>query len=90
MKNTKWGKLAIYMFGLWSLMTATTCFQKCDFMNLTMAILGLFMLLDPQQIKQSYLRMLVWAFIPSQFYDIAWLYHKHSEFYNDKLEGGLT
>jgi len=26
MKNTKWGKLSIYMFGLWSMMTSITCF----------------------------------------------------------------
>jgi len=65
LKNTKWGKLSIYMFGLWSLMTSFVCFQKADFLNLTMAILGLFMLLDPQQIKYSYLRLMVVSFVPS-------------------------
>lgn len=26
LKNTKWGKLSIYMFALWSIMTSVTCF----------------------------------------------------------------
>lgn len=41
MKNARWGRLAIYMFGLWSMLCCFTCIQKADFLNLTIAILGL-------------------------------------------------
>lgn len=55
-----------------------------------MAILGLFMMLDPQQIKQSYLRLLVWAIMPSFIYDWFWIFHKHTEYWNDRSEGGMA
>jgi hypothetical protein len=51
MKNTRWGRLTIIMFGIWTTLTCLTCFMKYDFLNLTMGLVGLFMLLDPQQIK---------------------------------------
>lgn len=47
MKNTRWGRLTITMFGIWSILTSITCFQKADFLNLTIAIIGLMMFLDP-------------------------------------------
>ena len=47
MHNTRWGRAAILMFGLWAVLTTYVCFERADFLNLTVAILGLFMLLDP-------------------------------------------
>lgn len=90
LSNAKWGKVAIYMFVLWSLITGVICFQKADFLNLTMAILGLFMMLDPQQIKLSYLRLMVWVLPPTLIYDIFWIWHKHTEYWEDKIEGGMA
>lgn len=50
-KDTKWGKAAIYMFGIWTIATSFVCFEKPDFLNLTIGIMGLFLFLDPQQVK---------------------------------------
>ena len=90
MKNTKWARLTIMMFGVYALGTSFICFQKPDFLNLTLALCGLFMLLDPQHIKASYLRLLVLAIPVTELYDIIWLFHKFTEYYDNKTEGGMT
>jgi len=52
--------------------------------------MGLFMFLDPQQMKQSYLRMLVYILPVSEIYDGIWLYQKTSEYWNWQGEGGMS
>lgn len=89
MKDTRWARLTIIMYGIFALGTSFICFQKPDFLNLTLAICGLFILLDPQHIKTSYLRLLVLAIPISQLYDLLWLFHKSSEYWNNKTEGGM-
>lgn len=90
MKNTRWGRLTIILFGLWAMFTAFVCFEKPDFLNLTIAILGLFIFLDPQQMKQSYLRMLVYIMPLSWLYDGLWLYEKTSEYWGDTEDQGVN
>jgi len=90
LRDTQWGRLAIIMFALWCLCTCFVCFQKPDFLNLTIGVVGLFLLLDPQSIKQSYLRLLTLALPFSMPYDIIWLIQKTTEYWNDDTEGGLA
>jgi hypothetical protein len=47
MRYTRWARLTIILFSLWTLGTSFLCFQKTDFLNLTVGICGLFILLDP-------------------------------------------
>lgn len=47
MKNTKWARLTIIMFAFWTFLTGVCCFQKADFLNLTVGMMGLFIMLDP-------------------------------------------
>ena len=47
LSNTRWARVTIIMFGLWTICTSLVCFQKPDFLNLTIAIMGLLILLDP-------------------------------------------
>ena len=89
-RETRWGRLAIMLFGVWSIFTCLVCFEKPDYINLTMAIIGLHLFLDPQQIKQSYLRALVFALPVSEIIDIIWLYDKAEEFWEDKDENGMS
>ena len=35
LRDTKWGKAAIYMFGLWTIGTSFVCFEKPDFLNVS-------------------------------------------------------
>lgn len=51
--------------------------------------MGLFLFLDPQQIKQSYLRLLVYVMPLSELYDCFWLYEKSDEYYEDQSENGM-
>jgi len=90
MKDTRWARLTIIMFGIYAIGTSFICFQKADFLNLTLAICGLFILLDPQHIKTSYLRLLVLAIPVSMIYDLVWLYQKATEFWINKSEGGMA
>lgn len=90
MKDTKWGRLTILMFAFWSLLTALCCFEKADLLNQTIAVNGLMIMIDPQRIKQSYLRLIV-ALMPLTYaYDLFWVFHKHSEYANDKSDGGMA
>lgn len=72
-RDTQWGRLAIIMFAIWCLCTCFVCFQKPDFLNLTLGVMGLYQMLDPQCIKQSYLRLLTFALPPSMIYDLMWI-----------------
>jgi len=47
MRDTKWGQLAIFLFGIWTIATSIVCFEKADFLNLTIGAVGLLILLDP-------------------------------------------
>jgi len=47
-------------------------------------------MLDPQQIKQSYLRMIVYVLPASWVYDLVWVLYKSKEYWNDREEGGMT
>lgn len=88
-KDTRWGRCAIFMFGLWTILTSFACFEKVDFLNLTVGIMGLFLLLDPQQIKLSYLRILTFSLPITLLYDFVWMYEKSQEYWDDPGEGGL-
>lgn len=89
-RDTQWGRLAIIMFAIWCVCTCFVCFQKPDFLNLTLGVMGLYLLLDPQSIKQSYLRLLTFIMPISMIYDIIWLVQKTSEYLGDAGEGGLA
>lgn len=90
MRNTRWARLTIIMFGLWTILTGICCFQKPDFLNLTIGMMGLFIMLDPQQLKASYLRLLIFSLPVTQINDLVWIYWKSSEYWNNRTEGGLT
>lgn len=81
--------MSIYMFALWTVLVSFCCFEKPDFLNLTVGIMGLFLLLDPQQIKQSYLRLLTFSLPISSIYDGIWIYEKSTEYWDDPGEGGM-
>jgi len=53
-------------------------------------MMGLFIMLDPQQLKASYLRLLIFSLPVTEIYDLMWIYHKSGEYWNNKTEGGLA
>ena len=90
LKDTKWAQTSIYLFGVWTLLTAIVCFEKPDFLNLTIGCVGMFLMLDPQNIKNSYLRMIVLSLAVSEVYDLLWLFNKTDEYWDDLSENGLS
>ena len=52
-------------------------------------MIGLHMLMDPQQVKQSYLRSLTFALLVSEIFDGLWLWLRFEEWYEDKDENGM-
>lgn len=47
-------------------------------------------MLDPQSIKQSYLRLLTFAMPVSMVYDLVWIVQKTREYWIEQEEGGLA
>ena len=35
MKDTRWARVTIIMFGIWTMCTSIVCFQKADFLNVS-------------------------------------------------------
>ena len=48
------------------------------------------MLMDPQLIKYSYLRLLTFSIPVSLIYDLVWLFSKSDEYWSDESENGMT
>lgn len=59
-------------------------------MNLTLGIMGLFLMLDPQQIKQSYLRIVTYSLPITWFYDLLWIIYKSKEYWEDREDRGMS
>lgn len=89
-RDTQWGRLAIIMFALWCVSICFVCFYKADFLNLTIGVVGLYLLLDPQTIKFSYLRLLIFSLPLSMVYDVVWLVQKTREYWIESEEGGIA
>ena len=99
LRDTRWANCAIYLFAAWTAATCIVCFEKADFLNvstndsdalqLTIGLVGLMLFLDPQSIKQSYLRALTFMMPVSLIYDLIWLWWKSEEFWEDQDEAGM-
>lgn len=55
-------------------------FLRPDFLNLTVCLLGLYMMFNIDMISKTKFRMLVLGIFLSLIYDIIWFYIKHSEY----------
>ena len=87
------------MFGIWAIATTYVCFQRPDYVNvsfifviiqLTTSIMGLFLFLDPQQMKKSYLRSILVFLILTEVFDILWVVYKNDEYWGDQTENGMS
>lgn len=73
-RDTKWGRVSIIMFAIWTLFTCFICFEKADFLNLTLGVMGLYQMLDPQNIRLSYIRLITFALPYTMLYDVIWIF----------------
>lgn len=61
-------------------LTILVMFSRPDFINLTISLVSLLILLDPERITKSSFRYLVFAIIGSFAYDVIWLVSASAEY----------
>jgi hypothetical protein len=57
---------------IFTVITCLCSFYKADFINLTVCTVAIYLLVNADQAKQSYFRILVFATIASLLLDIVW------------------
>ena len=84
-----WFKLTWVLLWLYTGLTILVMFLRPDFINLTICIVGLYMMFHTDRITKTKFRFLVLGIFISWFYDVAWFLMKHSEYALDnKKDGG--
>ena len=82
------------MTALFTLITCLVSFYKADFINLTVCTVAIYLLVNADQAKQSYFRLLVFGTAISLINDILWFTMRDSS--NDKdpekssIEGSIV
>lgn len=90
MSEIPWFALTYYMTYIYTALTIFVMFHRTDFINLTICIIAIFMLMDVNLIKKHSFRWLVGGIVLSVFYDIGWLLFNHYEYGNEtKYDGGV-
>jgi len=71
-------------------LTNLVLFYREDFINMTVCIMGLYMMFNTDRITRTRFRMLVLGIIISWIYDLLWFYMKHAEYsIEGKHDGGM-
>lgn len=89
MTEIPWFRITIYCAIIDMILVCLTMFMRADFINLTICVVALYMVFEPENIKRDFFRMLVLGIVISLFYDIFWLFMKSGEYHSDiNLEDG--
>ena len=84
-----WFQLTWWVLWIYTLLTLLVMFLRPDFLNLTVCIIGIYMMFSIDTISKGKFRMLVLGVLISIFYDLAWFFLKHSEYVaDDKINDG--
>jgi hypothetical protein len=62
-------------------------FLRPDFLNLTISLVGIYMMFNIDTVSKGKFRMLVIGVILSLLYDLVWFYLKHGEYSQDDKDG---
>ena len=65
------------MTALFTICTCLVSFYKADFINLTIACLAIFLLVNADQAKKNYFRLLTFATAGSLVIDLMWFMLRH-------------
>ena len=74
----------IYVNVLYLILTMISCFERPDFLNLTVS--GMAILIVTNSFSRVMFRVLVMGLVVSSVYDVVWLYNLYTEFNEDTLE----
>ena len=70
------------------LLTCMVMFYKADFVNQTIGVTALYMMLHTETVTRTKFRFLVLGIFISIIYDIVWFYLKHAELTDDSKKAG--
>lgn len=88
--SVPWWKVTIGVLAIYSVCSCLVLFFRPDFINLTVCIVGIYVLLNTNEIRKWTFRMLVLGIFISMLYDVLWFYLNHSEYMADlKHDGGI-
>ena len=78
-----WFQLTWCVLWLYTALTLLVMFLRPDFLNLTICVMGLYMMFNIELISKGKFRILVVGILLSLIYDGVWFYLKHSEYAAD-------
>ena len=78
--NVPWFMLTWWVLWIYTVLTLLVMFLRPDFLNLTICVVGLYMMFNTDRITKNKFRMLVLGVLVSIVYDIVWFIIKHNEY----------
>lgn len=88
--SVPWFALTWWVLWIYTLLTLLVMFLRPDFLNLTICIIGLYMMFNTDRITKNKFRMLVFGVFLSIIYDLVWFIVKHQEYAPDVSAAGET
>jgi hypothetical protein len=82
-----WFQLTWWVLWIYTFLTLFVMFLRPDFLNLTICLVGIYMMFTIEIVSKGKFRMLVVGVILSLLYDAAWFYLKHAEYSQDDKVG---
>jgi len=81
--SVPWFALTWWVLWIYTILTLLVMFLRPDFLNLTICIIGLYMMFNTDRITKNKFRMLVFGVALSIVYDLVWFFMKHQEYAPD-------
>jgi hypothetical protein len=85
-ESVPWFQLTWYVLWIYTALTLLTMFLRPDFLNLTICLVGLYMMFNTDRITKLKFRMLVLGVAISIVYDLIWFIIKHTEYAPDETK----
>lgn len=83
-ESVPWFSLTWWVLWIYTILTLFVMFLRPDFLNLTVCMVGVYMMFNTERITKNKFRMLFFGVVLSIFYDLIWFNLKHSEYAPDE------
>jgi hypothetical protein len=84
-----WWSLTTTVLYIYAALTILVCFERPDFVNLTIVTAAIQMILSPKKIKRWSFRYLLYAVALTMIYDLFWLVTFADVRINDNIRNGM-
>ena len=85
--HVPWYSLTLVVLGIYTVLTLFVLFFKSDFINLTVCVVAIYMMMNTDRISRWTFRLLVLGIIISLLYDLLWFMLKDQN--KNAGDGGL-